>query len=153
MTSVNVNEARSDGRNFLAQTLASTFIYGRIAVSSTIVDVFATADQENTMPRPRQSHPHAADHLPDTLAGYLALQREADLARAAARSTTTPVTHSPRSAVSRSHARDVTRRYRRLLSGATITRRRARPSPVACGVPRLVPAPPGAGRAELACCP
>lgn len=104
------------------------------------------------MPTYHPDHSHAPGHLPATLAGYVALQREADLARAAARSTATRAIPAPGSAVGRSDAPDVTTRVRGLLSRATVTHRRAQRLPAGCSESRPVPALTGSGRAELACC-
>jgi hypothetical protein len=77
---------------------------------------------------------HAAQafaHQPDTLVGYLALQRQVDLARAAARSTPRPLTPTRPSTALPAHAPAVGARVRDLLSRSRITRRPAQ-SELAC---------------------
>ena len=97
-----------------------------------------------------QNHPQqAAGHRADTLVGYVALQREADLARAAARSTPTPVSPTSISPTLRALAPAVGTRLRHLLWRASVTRR---PGPVVCSPTSPAVARLGAAKAELACC-
>ena len=90
-----------------------------------------------------ETHPHQAPlaraHRPDTMAGYLALQREGDLARAVARSP--QAVHEPTSTwpLLQLLPPAVGSRFRELLSRAAASRRPA-------------PARRGQVQGDLACC-
>jgi hypothetical protein len=95
-------------------------------------------------------HPlRAPEHRPGTLAGYLALQREADLARAASRPhLSTPTGNSP---LLRALAPAVGSRFRELLSRTAATRRLSL-CPVTIGPARPARARLGTAPAEPVCC-
>jgi hypothetical protein len=93
-----------------------------------------------------QNQPHEAPgYRPDTLVGYLALQREAELSRAATLSRPTqimPRASAANSLPQRALAPAAGSRFRELLSRAAATYRRTAPAPA-----RL-----GQADGELVCC-